>query len=86
MEKFKNLHKNGLNQAEAFKSIIKTVEMAKAKNIIKDRAKEVEVFQDTINNLMSYFLNSLMLIKHRGKNKRRVKQELQTKDNTIDNV
>ena len=58
--KFKEFaDKEGYNQAEAFKSIMQTVEMAKAKNIIKDRAKEVEVFQNTINDLMSYFLNSL---------------------------
>ena len=54
--KFKEFaEEQGYNQAEAFKSIMQTVEMAKAKNMIKDRAKEIEVFQDTINNLMSMF-------------------------------
>jgi chromosome segregation ATPase len=85
LEKFKVFtNDNGLNQAEAFKSIMQTVEMAKAKNLIKDRAKEVEVFQDTINNLMSYFLNSLNVNQSSEERIREeLSKELQTKDNTI---
>ena len=83
--KFKEFaDKEGYNQAEAFKSIMQTVEMAKAKNIIKDRAKEVEVFQNTINDLMSYFLNSLNVNQTSEERIREeLSQELQTKDNTI---
>lgn len=83
--KFKEFaDKEGYNQAEAFKSIMQTVEMAKAKNMIKDRAKEIEVFQDTINNLMSYFLNSLNVNQTSEERIREeLSQELQTKDNTI---
>ena len=83
--KFKEFaDKEGYNQAEAFKNIMQTVEMAKAKNIIKDRAKEVEVFQNTINDLMSYFLNSLNVNQTSEERIREeLSQELQTKDNTI---
>ncbi|WP_271814743.1 hypothetical protein [Clostridium beijerinckii] len=79
--------KEGYNQAEAFKSIMQTVEMAKAKNLIKDRAKEIEVFQDTINNLMSYFLNSLNVNQTSEERIREeLSKELQTKDDTISNL
>lgn len=86
--KFKEFaEKEGYNQAEAFKSIMQTVEMAKAKNLIKDRAKEIEVFQDTINNLMSMFLNSLNVNQTSEERIREeLSQELQTKDNTISNL
>lgn len=86
--KFKEFaDKEGYNQAEAFKSIMQTVEMAKAKNLIKDRAKEIEVFQDTINNLMSMFLNSLNVNQTSEERIREeLSKELQTKDNTISNL
>lgn len=85
ISKFKEFaDKEGYNQAEAFKSIMQTVEMARAKNMIKDRGKEIEVFQDTINNLMSMFLNSLNV---NQTSEERIREELQkelsTKDNTI---
>jgi chromosome segregation ATPase len=86
LEKFKQFMDNeGIKtQAEGFKAIMQSVEMAKAKGMIKDRAKEIEVFQDTINNLMSYFLNSLNV---NQTSEERIREELQkelsTKDNTI---
>lgn len=86
LEKFKQfMEKEGYKtQAEGFKSIMQSVEMAKAKNMIKDRAKEIEVFQDTINNLMSMFLNSLNVNQTSEERIREeLSQELQTKDNTI---
>lgn len=86
--KFKEFaEKEGYNQAEAFRSVMQTVEMAKAKSLIKDRAKEIEVFQDTINNLISMFLNSLNV---NQTSEERIREELslelQTKDNTISNL
>lgn len=88
LEKFKQFTTdNGLNQAEAFKSIMQTVEMARAKGMIKDRGKEIEVFQDTINNLMSMFLNSLNVNQTSEERIREeLSKELQTKDNTISNL
>lgn len=83
--KFKEFaDKEGYNQAEAFKSIMQSFEMAQAKGIIKDRAKEIETFQDTINKLMGYYLNSLEVNQN---SEERIREELQkeliTKDNTI---
>lgn len=49
----------GLNQAEMFQSLMNSFEMAKAKGMITDRAKEIEVFQDTVNTLMNMFINSI---------------------------
>jgi len=85
LAKFKEFaDKEGYNQAEAFKSILNTVEMAQAKNLIKDRAKEVETFQDTINRLMSYYLNSLEVNQNSEERIREeLSKELSTKDNTI---
>jgi len=88
-EKFKQfLGENGFNtQAEAFKAIMQTVEMAKAKNLIKDRAKEVETFQNTINELMGYFLNSLNVNQNSEERIREeLSKELITKDNTINTM
>ena len=85
--KFKEFaEKEGCNQAEAFKSIMQTVEMAKAKNLIKDRAKEIEVFQNTINTLMNMFLNSLSVNQTSEERIREeLSKEIQLKDNTIAN-
>ena len=83
--KFKEFtEKEGYNQAEAFKFIMQTVEMAKAKNMISDRAKEIETFQDTINNLMSMFLNSLNVNKSSEERIREeLSREINLKDTTI---
>lgn len=86
--KFKKFaEKEGYNQAEAFKSIMQTVEMAKAKNCIKDRAKEIEVFQDTVNTLVNMFLNSLSVNQtSEDRIREELSKELQSKDNTIANL
>ena len=86
--KFKEFaEENGYNQAEAFKSMMQTLEMAKAKNVIKDRAKEIEVFQDTINKQMEMFLNSLNVNQTSEERIREeLSKELNTKDNTISNL
>ena len=86
--KFKEFaDKEGYNQAEAFKSIMQSFEMAQAKGIIKDRAKEIGTFQDTINKLMGYYLNSLEVNQN---SEERIREELalqlDTKDKTINNL
>lgn len=85
IEKFKLFsNENNMNQQEAFNSLINTLEMAKAKNMITDRAKEVEVFQDTVNNLMSMFINSLSINQSSEERIRaELSLELNTKDQTI---
>lgn len=49
----------GLNQAEAFNSLIALAELEKAKNSLKDRAKSIDVFRSTINSLVGFYINSL---------------------------
>jgi chromosome segregation ATPase len=85
-EKFKQfMEKEGYKtQAEGFKAVLQAVEVAQAKNAIKDRAKEIETFQDTINKLVGYYLNSLEVNQNSEERIREeLSKELQTKDNTI---
>ena len=85
IEKFKEFaQQNGFNQAEAFKSMMNSVEIAKAKEQIKDRAKEIEAFQDLNNRLVNMFLNSLELnMTSEERIRETFSKELNTKDNTI---
>lgn len=85
IQKFREIaDKQGLNQAEMFKGLMNSFEMAKAKGQITDRAKEIEVFQDTVNNLVSMFINSLAI---NQTSEERIREtlslELNTKDKTI---
>ena len=86
--KFKEFaEENGYNQAEAFNNMIQTLEMAKAKGMLKDRAKEIETFQNTINKQMEMFLNSLNVNQTSEERIREeLSKELQIKDNTITNL
>lgn len=85
IQKFREIaDKQGLNQAEMFQGLMNSFEMAKAKGKITDRAKEIEVFQDTVNNLVSMFINSLAI---NQTSEERIREtlslELNTKDKTI---
>jgi chromosome segregation ATPase len=87
-EKFKQFaSESGFNQAEAFKSLINTWEMAQAKTQIGDRAKDIETFQETINNLMGMFINSLAMNQTSEERIRGdLSLELNTKDLTIQDL
>lgn len=85
IQKFREIaEEQGLNQAEMFQGLMNSFEMAKAKGQITDRAKEIEVFQDTVNNLMGMFINSLAI---NQTSEERIREtlslELNTKDKTI---
>jgi chromosome segregation ATPase len=85
IQKFREIaDEQGLNQAEMFQGLMNSFEMAKAKGMITDRAKEIEVFQDTVNNLVSMFINSLAI---NQTSEERIREtlslELNTKDKTI---
>ena len=76
-----------LTQAETFQAIINSFEMAKAKNLITDRAKEIEVFQSTVNNLTSMFISSLAINQTSEERIREsLSAELNTKDKLISNL
>ena len=88
LKKFKEYMKEfNLTQAETFQAIINSFEMAKAKNLITDRAKEIEVFQSTVNNLTSMFISSLAI---NQTSEERIREslsvELTTKDKLISNL
>ncbi|MGL5354428.1 MAG: hypothetical protein ACRDA5_14095 [Clostridium sp.] len=85
IQKFREIaDQQGLNQAEMFQGLMNSFEMAKAKGQITDRAKEIEVFQDTVNNIVSMFINSLAI---NQSSEERIREtlslELNTKDKTI---
>ncbi|MEG0563180.1 hypothetical protein [Anaerorhabdus sp.] len=85
IQKFREIaDQQGLNQAEMFQGLMNSFEMAKAKGQITDRAKEIEVFQDTVNSLVSMFINSLAI---NQSSEERIREtlslELNTKDKTI---
>ena len=85
VQKFREIaDEQGLNQAEMFQSLMNSFEMAKAKGMITDRAKEIEVFQETVNSLVNMFINSLAI---NQTSEERIREtlslELNTKDKTI---
>ena len=77
----------GLNQAEAFNSLIALAELEKAKNSLKDRAKSIDVFRSTINSLVGFYINSL---EENSRAEDIIRQEfskqLEIKDNTIQDL
>ncbi|MGL4331132.1 MAG: hypothetical protein ACRCSD_11135 [Clostridium sp.] len=85
IQKFREIaEQQGMNQAEMFKGLMNNFEMSRAKGQITDRAKEIEVFQETVNNLMGMFINSLAINQTSEERIREILSlELNTKDKTI---
>lgn len=85
LEQFKAFAKdNGLNQQQAFNSLIALAELEKAKNVLGDRGKEIESFRDTVNKLLNFYINSLEVNTTTEQTIREeLQKELSTKDNTI---
>lgn len=88
LEQFKAFAKdNGLNQQQAFNSLIALAELEKAKNVLGDRAKSIDVFKDTVTKLINFYVNSLEENTTTEQTIREeLSKELQTKDNTISNL
>ena len=88
LEQFKAFAKdNGLNQQQAFNSLIALAELEKAKDILGYRGKEIESFRDTINKLLNFYINSLEVNTTTEQTIREeLSKELQTKDNTISSL
>lgn len=88
LEQFKAFAKdNGLNQQQAFNSLIALAELEKAKDVLGDRAKSIDTFRDTINRALSMYVNALeenTTAEHIIREE--LSKELQTKDNTIGNL
>ena len=74
LEQFKAFAKdNGLNQQQAFNSLIALAELERTKDTLGDRAKEVESFRDTINRAIGMYINSLEINKT---TEERIREEL----------
>lgn len=75
---------NSLNQQEAFTSLLNALELNNAKSTLGDRAKSIEAFQTTVNNLVKFYINSL---EENTTTEDRIREELSlqltTKDKTI---
>ena len=87
-EKFKSFAaESGLNQADAFSSIISMMELDKAKSSLGSRAKAIDAFRDTTSKLINFYLNAL---EENETAEERIREELSkeltTKDNTISNL
>ena len=89
LEQFKAFIKdnNCSNQAEAFKSLLGMVKLENIKEKLGTRATSVEVFRDTVNKLIDFYVNSLQENETKEETIREeLQKELSTKDNTISNL
>lgn len=78
---------NGMNHQQAFKSLVALVELEKARTTSPERAKEIDVFRDTVNKLIGFYSNSLEINKTTEETIREeLKKELATKDTVIANL
>lgn len=78
---------NGLNQQQAFNSLIALAELEKSKDKLGDRAKEIDAFRDTMNKLLNFYINSLEINTTAEQSIREeFSKELNTKDDTIKNL
>ncbi len=74
---------NNINQQQAFSSLIGMLELENAKNTLSDRAKEIDVFKDTVNKLIGFYVNSLEV---NATTEERIREDLQKELKTKDNV
>lgn len=75
---------NDLTQGDAFNTLIALAEIEKARNQLGDRAKEIDVFKNTVNKLLSFYINSLE-VNQATENRIReeLSKELKSKDEVI---
>ena len=85
VEKFKAFsEEQGINQAEAFAKLIKTMELSKAKSIVSDRTKEIESIESHLNAIQSIYLTALEINQNAEcVIKENYSKELNSKDQTI---
>ena len=88
LDQFKEFAKeNGLNQQQAFNSLLNMVKLENAKEKLGDRAKSIETFKDTINRAIGMYINSLEEnVVAEDRIREGLSKELNTKDNTISNL
>lgn len=88
LEQFKEFAKeNGLNQQQAFNSLLNMIKLENAKEKLGDRSKSIETFKDTINRAIGMYINSLEEnVVAEDRIREELLKELNTKDNTISNL
>lgn len=88
LEQFKAFAKdNGLNQQQAFNSLIALAELEKAKDVLGTRATSIDSFRSTVTTLINFYINSLEENTTSEQTIREeLSKELSTKDNTITNL
>lgn len=88
IDKFKKFAaENNLNQQDAFASLINTLELSNAKRNLGGRENSIEQFQNTINKLVGFYINSLQENETAEEAIRdELSKELSTKDNTINTM
>lgn len=78
---------NGINQADAFASLLGMLELEKAKNTLGDRAKGIDSFKETVTKLVNFYLNAL---EENATTEDRIREELskeiKVKEDTILNI
>lgn len=87
-EKFKKYAaENGLNQADAFKSIMSMLELENAKNTLGDRSKAVDAFRETADKLINFYLNALEEnVTTEDRIREELSKEIKVKEDTIINI
>lgn len=88
LEQFKAFAKdNGLNQQQAFNSLIALAELEKAKDVLGTRATSIDSFRSTVTTLINFYVNAL---EENTTTEQTIREELQkelsTKDNTISTI
>lgn len=85
LNKFKDFAaENKLNQQQAFNMLLSLAEIEKVKDILGDRAKEIDAFRDTINKLLNFYINSLEINQTtESRIREELSQEIKSKDEVI---
>lgn len=88
LEQFKAFAKdNGLNQQQAFNSLIALAELEKAKDVLGTRATSIDSFRSTVTTLINFYVNALEENTTTEQTIRgELQKELNTKDNTISTI
>ncbi len=86
--KFKAFAKeNNLNHQDAFTSLLNTFELDNAKRELGARAQSIEVFQNTVNKLVKFYINSLEEnVTKEDRIREELSAEIKKKDDIVSNL
>lgn len=76
--------KEGFTQEQCLFNLVNIFKMQQAKEVMLDRKKEIDTFEDYINKLLNLYMNSLEIsLNAEGKIKENFSEELNKKEETI---